>query len=578
MKLPILDNIPTSREMTDVFGGYNHNLRISPSEFYDMKNMSSDFYPILSPRKARGIFVRSQNISGMISKDVLCYADGTKFVVGDEAIEMGLSSEPKSLVSMGSYVIIMPDKKFINTSDTSEFGNIEVETKTTGQTTTFSVCKVDGSEYDELEFSPTEPLNPENLDLWVDTSTTPNTLKQYSASSGMWVSVASTYIRIMSKGIGTKFEVGDGVSISGITDESLADLNTTTVIQARGDDFIVVIGVITKVITQSEEISVKRLMPNLDFVIESGNRLWGCRYGTSLSGETVNEIYASKLGDFKNWNSFQGISTDSYVASCGTDGKFTGAITHLGYPIFFKENCMHKVYGNFPANYQIQATDCRGVQSGSHKSLAIVNEILYYKSRLGVCAYDGSLPVEVSSALGDTSYFNAVGGSHGNKYYISMADSSGVYHFFVYDTAKGMWHKEDNTEVSQFCSHKNEMYFIDKEFKEIRTVFGTPETIEKKINWSVESGIIGFDSPDKKYISNMTMRLSLELGAKVFIYIMYDSLGAWQLIGTVKGNTLKSMNVPIKPRRCDHFRLKFEGEGNAKIYSLCKTLVQGSEY
>ena len=578
MLYPTLPVLPSTRQMIEVFRGYNHNLRINDGEFYDMKNMSSDFYPILSPRKARGLYVRSQNISGMISKDVLCYADGTKFVVGNESVEMGLSLEPKNLVSMGSYVIILPDKKYINTADLTEFGDIEAETKTTGQTTTFSICKADGAEIDEIEFSPTAPLNPENLDLWVDTSTTPNSLKQYSENSGMWVSVASTYIKIASKGIGAAFEVGDGVTISGITAESLADLNSTMVIQAKGDDFIVVIGVIDKVTTQSDEISVRRLMPILDFVIESGNRLWGCRYGTSLTGETVNEIYASKLGDFKNWSAFQGISTDSYVASCGTDGKFTGAITHLGYPIFFKENCMHKVYGNFPANYQIQTTDCRGVQKGCHKSLAIVNEILYYKSRLGVCAYDGSLPVEVSSDLGDVAYFDAVGGAHGNKYYISMADSAGIYHFFVYDTSKGLWHKEDNTKVFQFCSNKNEMYFIDKDFKEIRTVLGTPNKIEDAINWSVESGIIGFDSPDKKYISNMTLRLSLEFGVKVFIYIMYDSRGEWELIGTAKGNTLKSMNIPIKPNRCDHFRLKFEGEGGAKIFSLCKTLVQGSEY
>jgi cell division protease FtsH len=33
-----------------------------------------------------------------------------------------------------------------------------------------------------------------------------------------------------------------------------------------------------------------------------------------------------------------------------------------------------------------------------------LNEVLYYKSRTGVCAYDGSLPVEISSALGNVSY------------------------------------------------------------------------------------------------------------------------------------------------------------------------------
>lgn len=576
MKYPTLPTQNATRQMIDVFRGYNHNLRISDGEFYDMENMTSDNYPILSPRKPRETFIKSKNLTGIISKDVLCYVDGVNFVIGDEIVNMGLSSEPKTLVSMASYVIILPDKKYINTANLDDFGNIEAQKSTTGKTT-FSLCKMDGAEYDEVTFSPTAPTNPENMDLWIDTSTTPNALKQYSANSGSWVSVASTYIKITSEGIGADFEVGDGVTISGIEDASLGDLNATMVIQAKGNDFIVVIGIIEEVTTQDTPITVKRLMPNLDFVIESGNRLWGCRYGEALNGETVNEIYASKLGDFKNWNAFQGISTDSYAASCGTDGAFTGAITHLGYPIFFKENCMHKVYGNFPANYQIQTTDCRGVQQGSHKSLAIVNEILYYKSRLGVCAYDGSLPAEVSESLGDVPYFDAVGGAHGNKYYISMADNAGLYHFFVYDTSKGLWHKEDNTKVFGFCSHKNQMYFIDRENGQIASVFGGENAVED-VRWKVESGIIGFDSPDKKYISNMMVRLSLDFGSRVYFYIMYDSMGRWEHVGTVTGNSLKSMNVPVRPRRCDHFKLKIEGEGEAKIYSICKTLEQGSDY
>ena len=169
-----------------------------------------------------------------------------------------------------------------------------------------------------------------------------------------------------------------------------------------------------------------RHMPNMDFLIESGNRLWGCRYGTALNGDVVNEIYACKLGDFKNWSCFMSLSTDSYTASCGTDGQFTGAITHLGYPLFFKENCVHKVYGNIPANFQIQDTACRGVQKGCHGSLAIVNETLFYKSRGGICAFDGSLPKDASYVLGNEAYSDAVGGAHGNKYYVSMKHSDGT--------------------------------------------------------------------------------------------------------------------------------------------------------
>ena len=41
MLLPTLDELGASREMTDVFLGYNHNLRIGAGEFYDMKNLTS---------------------------------------------------------------------------------------------------------------------------------------------------------------------------------------------------------------------------------------------------------------------------------------------------------------------------------------------------------------------------------------------------------------------------------------------------------------------------------------------------------------------------------------------------------
>ena len=315
----------------------------------------------------------------------------------------------------------------------------------------------------------------------------------------------------------------------------------------------------------------------MDFIIESKNRLWGCRYGVSLNGEVVNEIYASKLGDFKNWNVFSGISTDSYAVTVGTDGQFTGAITHMGYPLFFKETCMHKVYGDYPANIRVQDTACRGVQRGCSRSLAIVNEVLYYKSRSAVCAYDGSLPVEMSAALGEEVYGNAVAGALGNKYYISMQDQNEVYHLFVYDTMKGMWHREDNTHALAFCTCRGELYFTTADSPKIMTVTGSGTPAETTVAWRAETGFIGTDSPDKKYISRLDVRMSLDLESTVMFFIQYDSLGGWEPIYTMTGATLRSFSVPIRPKRCDHLRLRIEGVGNAKIFSICKSIEQGSD-
>ena len=593
MKYPKLTELYTSREMIDVFKGYNHNLRIGEGEFYDMKNLCSDYYPILSPRPKRGTYATPNTPAGLVAKDALCYVDGRDFVINEYHIPMGINVDytypivkpiPKYLISMGAYVIIMPDKKYINTEDYSDYGNIEATIKT--GSVQFRLCKVDGVEYDNVVSQATEPKSPQNMDLWIDTSEVPHQLKQYSSTTAMWSAIATTYIKISATGIGVPFSVGDGVTISGVG-ENAADseavkklkdqLNASMVIQAKGDDYIVVIGIIDQNAGQMGGITVTRKMPNMDFVIESGNRLWGCRYGTDVNGNIVNEIYASKLGDFKNWNCFSGISTDSYAASVGTDGKFTGAITHLGYPIFFKENCMHKVYGNYPANYQIQTTACRGVQDGCDRSLAIVNEVLYYKSRTGVCAYDGSLPMEISSALGDTSYYNAVAGVLGNKYYISMGDVNERYHLFVYDTLKGMWHKEDDTQATTFCNCRGDLFYIDYADNQIKSIKGDGVPENDPVKWEAVTGIIGTDSPDKKYISRMEVRMALQVGTRVMFSIEYDSSGEWEHLFTMAGTNLRSFAVPIRPKRCDHLRLRIEGVGEAKIYSICKTIEQGSD-
>lgn len=591
MRYPTLPTQASSREMIDLFRGYNHNHRIDKDQFYDMKNLTSDSYPLLAPRKPRGFYTGGTAIRAMVAKDELCYVDDSDFVIGSNHIGMGLTAGEKTLVSMGAYVIILPDKRYINTVNPADRGKIEAS-KTTDDSVTFALCRVTGEPYDVTHIGTEAPENPENKALWMDTSTTPNSLKQYAASSDQWVGIASTYIRITSTDIGKAFEVGDGVRITGlkgvdlldaetgdpIVDEDIAAIDGDFVIQDKGDNYIVIIGLLTNFRTLSNPVTIKRSMPELDFVIEAGNRLWGCRYGQNADGEFVNEIYASKLGDFKNWNVFSGVSTDSYRASLGSDGAFTGAINHLGYPLFFKAEWLHKVYGSYPAQYQIQDTACRGVQVGSHKSLAIVNEILYYKSRLGVCAYDGSLPIEISSALGDVSYTAAVAGAHGNKYFISMRDVYGTYHLFVYDASKGMWHKEDNTQVLDFCSYGNDMYFIDAADGFIKSVYGLGGAAEKTaVDWMYETGLLGVDDPDKKYISRLQIRMQLDTNSVAFIYIEYDSSGKWEYVCNIRGTSLKSYNLPIKPKRCDHMRLKVEGRGDFKLFSITKTIEQGSD-
>lgn len=73
----------------------------------------------------------------------------------------------------------------------------------------------------------------------------------------------------------------------------------------------------------------------------------------------------------------------------GTEGEFTGCIAYSSTVLFWKENCLHKVLGSYPAQYEIYTYTVPGIQKGSEKSLAVINETLFYKGRNGVYAYSG---------------------------------------------------------------------------------------------------------------------------------------------------------------------------------------------
>jgi hypothetical protein len=582
----MLKAIPSYRDVLSVFGGYNHNLRIGEGEFYDMKNLSSAKYPVLSPRVKRGKFVfpndiLAPDISGMLVKgDDLYYVHGNKLYKNDAVVtELTESSAKRRLISMGAQIIVTPDNVVVDKNGAKTFLDYsyicESENKTSDTSVVFSPCNLDGTATEEGK--------------------------------------VSSYIKISIKKDGSnvylypKVRVGDGLTISGVisewiegittdSSEAIEALNSIHVVQNIKDMCVIIKGNLSMTFEQKcipyeimedggftqvqSSITFARKMPKMDFIIESGNRLWGCRYGAANNGETVNEIYASKLGDPTNWNCFDGISSDSYVASVGTDGAFTGAITYMGVPIFFKENCIHKIYGNFPSDFQIQDTACSGVQDGCAESLAIVNGTLFYKSRTAVCAYDGSLPTEVSAALGDKVYDNAAAGALGNKYYISMRDVDSVteeYSLFVLDTAKGMWYKEDRTQATKFVTRRNNLYYLDYATKHIKMVHSESgaDTEMDDISWEAVTGIIGVDTPGKKYISGLEFRMRLALDSIVRIYAEYDSCGEWEQLYVKTGDKLSSTVIPLRPKRCDHLRLKIIGIGEAELYSITKTITNG---
>ena len=580
MQFPTLTEQGQSREMISTFAGYDHNRSIAANAFYDMKNMSSDGYPLLQSRARRGVVRQMETPQGILAKDAMAWADGGKlYYNGAEIVGLTLTEGEKQLVSMGAYLLIWPDKKYLNTKDLTDFGSLEASYESSG-TVTYLLCGADGSPLSKV--SATKPEEPKGGEYWIDTTQTPHSLMMWSESSEMWIGVATVYTKIQAVGIGKPFQEGDGVEISGaayggdsdVVQAQFEELNGTKIIYAKDEDYIVVVGLIDLTYEQTEgTVTVKRAVPDMDYVCEAQNR---SKYGM-VDGKAVNELYCCKLGDFRNWRVYAGISTDAWAASVGSDGAWTGCANYLGYPTFFKENVIHRVAISAVGAHQVTETVGRGVQSGSFRSLCVVNEVLFYKSRTDVCAYDGSFPTSMGAALGEERYSGAVGGSFNGKYYLSMKDSGGAWHLFCYDAGKGMWHREDNTHAMCFAAMNDDLYYIDADTKKLMCVLGTQGTPETDLEWMAESGVIGYEYPDKKYLSRYNIRLQVENGGELRLYCQYDSDGRWEHAGTVRRRGTGTFTVPVIPRRCDHMKLRLEGKGVVRVFSIAKILELGSD-
>ncbi len=572
-----------SEEIITDFCGLDRRLKAAENTFFDEKNISSQSFPAVSSRNKRGVFnIGGDGLHGLFGKDRLCFIKNGRLYYGDEAVTglTFLGSEAKrSFVSMGSKLLVFPDKVYVNTLDVSDCGSLEAEFLAgDGVSVSFSMCRRGGEEEENIISSATPPESPENGTLWLDTSGEVYTLNVYSSDEEIWSEISETYVKISSPNIGAQFKKGDGIALSGIKE---ASLNGTFVVQSKTSDSLVIIGIIHAAFTQKGGVSVTRKLPDMDFVCENGNRLWGC-------SSKNNEIYASKLGDPENFNCFEGLSTDSYAVTVGTDGEFTAAVSYRGYALFFKENCLHKIYGGYPP-FTVTSSYLRGVQKGSERSVALLNESLYYKSPTCICRYDGGVPVSISAPLGSEYYKDAVGEALGDIYSVCMSDRNNKRTLFSFDEQSGVWHKEDGVDVKEFAKCNCNLYFLAKKDGETKLYLSDGEvtygnfanvlggfSLEESVSWLLETGLWGTALPGNKYYSNIELRMSVKENTTVKISFSYDDSGVWEKETEFTAKKTGSYTVPCITRRCDCLKIRIEGKGSARLLSIARVYERGS--
>ena len=605
--------LANSRSLVRVFGGLNETYACSEAEYSAGVNFSARDFPALSTRKPRRKLHALTGLNGMYhlngllticGKDIIYTPDdaGADTVSCTDAV----SDSRKALVGIGTKILIFPDKLAFDTADGS-VSALGAAWKAEGQSVQFTPCDAAGKTYQPDGYGREEPEKPADGQLFLKVEdeehpwSSTGTLEVYSTSSGNWTAVPLDYCRITAAGAQKLFAQWDTVTVSGTAAQQAGmweELNGDLVVYdllenglrvkvtPKGECFYGTLvqgadsarwtsldGKETRSFAVSTPVRMERRVPDLDYITECDNRVWGC-------SNKENVIYACKLGDPTNWFSYRGIAADSYAVTVGSDGAFTGAATCMGYALFFKENTLHKLYGSKPSDFQLSSLRCRGVAKGAARSLCVINETLYYLSPDGVMAWDGSIPTKVSTALDPARLRNvksALGGALDGRYYLHLVRGSGeaqAVRLLVYDTERGLWQEED------VCSYEmagsgGQLYLWDG--KAIWAADADREEnwqqaggIEDGVSFELVSGDIGLDSPEELYLSRLTLRLEAEVKSRIEVAVSYDS-GAWETLAQLTADGRRCFDVPFVPRRCGSLRLRLKGRGQLTLRSLTRT-------
>lgn len=647
----------TTKKMISTFGGLDKRERIADGAWSDMINMTAAKYPCAASRNKRATQLFTETISGgqkirarelaqiiaanyengeltaLIAIDPIpCIGIYGSYFSGQTATVASYSDANENynihrkncgLVRFGNSFLAYPMMQLIQKLR----GLMKYEVKPIYASVTLSYFKTTPIDGDDANISvirsATAPANPENGAYWYDT--TNMGLYRYSSASSQWIAQTACRTKISAftdsnltvakNGAFADFNVGDGITCSShFYFNPFMRNSTATVIRSKNSDGSEIIcdGYIS---SYWDNLSVTRPAPELQYACVWKNRIWGCCYKET---ETVNynEVYGSALGDAMNFYKYEGTAADSYTVSVGTGEEFTGIAQLEDCVIFFKEDRYYILTGSEPP-FSLSEYSGAGIQNGSAKSAVVINGYVYYKSYGGIMRMSpDSRPVRVSDALGVDKWEDAIAGTDGEKYYVSMRRvGSEQRDFFIYDTTTGLWTMENAPYIvtpAAILRYRNNAFVIGSLLAQSVPQVGdttapkgyTPVIVyldadnanrlsfdgfadwsadsitnETTVEWHADTGTLGLDVPDNKSIRQIQIRGRLCDGARINIEASYDGHDERDPVyleeGTVKG-TFNAVYTPAV--LCDNYKLHFSGIGECVIYSVTVTTEEANDY
>lgn len=575
MYLPKLQtDIAKTKKYIISFGGINRTGNAREGELWDCGNLSADETPYLYPSGEKESIAQFTSPTCVFAFNGLYVLDGTELKFKGESdsefvTKMTLTAGKKQVAQVGDYICIFPDKKYYDVKN-QRAGDIA------GSIYVSKWEKKDGTQENRYQTEAYWTVTHKAITIYNKTDDRGDGTHYMSADEILAGYKVGDYFTMRSVSIYDEIE-GAADVFTNLSDSSYICLNKVEneVIRAitsssdritlTFDDGTFFSSSNRKEYYGVDGFYVKRDMPELEYICGSGGRLWG------VAGNT---IYASEYMQPYTFGVYEGLASDSYYIDVASPGEWTGCAEYLNHICFFKENCIHKIYGNRPAVFSLVTSNVPGVQKGSSASIVTINEVMYYKGIDNIYGYAGGTPQPVSYGLGNEKYTDAAAGRQGSKYYISMKDGGGKHSLFCYDTQRRLLLREDDTQIISASDGTDGSLYIAASGGGLLKIAGG--AARDKTEWYALLCEFSETVNEKKGYSRLQIRYDMEAGAYFNIEVSTDR-GRFRLVKTVNKPGQRSVCVPLPPNRCDSFRVRLSGKGECRIKDMVREFTTESE-
>lgn len=242
------------------FRGINYGEGWANGEFADTKNLSSEKYPCITPRRERVMVGQYTSPTTLHTKEGLVVIDDTSVLYEGNVVGT-VTAGRKQIATVGNYVCIFPDKVYFNAAD-GTFQSMEAEYTQAGLVFTDSTITTTGSDW--------------------------------------------------------PFRVGDAVEITGctLTGENGETNNKTPIVRAVDGKVLTFYENTLVPGTESGSVTIARRVPDLDFVCESNYRLWGTKGNTIYGSKYGDPLNFASFDGLSGDSYYIDVGSDGVFTGC----------------------------------------------------------------------------------------------------------------------------------------------------------------------------------------------------------------------------------------------------------------------